>query len=206
MKRVIIISTIILGIVGFAVFNINAEASGYGVGDPVSDFKLQSVEGKEVSLASIQNAKGYIVVFTSNHCPFAKAYEERIIGLHNKFASQGFPVVAINSNDPSAYEEDNFANMTARAKDKKYPFQYLADHEQTVAKAFGAQRTPHVFIVAKKSEKLVLEYIGAIDDNSQDAASVTKRYVEDAIASIATGKPVVTTNTKAIGCAIKWKE
>ena len=206
MKKTGIIAAILVAIVCFAYVNINAEALNYSVGDQITDFKLKNTEGKDVSLGSIANAKGYIVIFTSNHCPFAKAYEDRILALDKKFAPQGFPVVAINSNDPGSYEEDTFENMKAKVKDKGYTFNYLEDHTQTTAKAFGAQRTPHVFLVVKRGDKLILDYVGAIDDNSQDPASVTKRYVEDAIASIQAGKPVATTSTKAIGCAIKWKE
>ena len=181
------------------------EALGYNVGDVIADFKLKNINGKMVSLADFASAKGFIVVFTSNHCPFSKSYEDRVIALDNKYASQGFPVIAINPNDPEAYEEDSFTNMQARAKEKGYTYPYLADDTQTVSKMFGAMRTPQIYVLKKEGNKIILTYLGAIDDNAQDPSGVTKRYVEDAVNNLLTGKPVVTTITKAVGCAIKWK-
>jgi peroxiredoxin len=181
------------------------EALGYNVGDVIADFKLKNIDGKMVSLSDFASAKGFIVVFTSNHCPFSKSYEDRVIALNNKYASQGFPLIAINPNDPEAYEEDSFANMQARAKEKGYNYPYLADDTQNVSKAFGAMRTPQIYVLRKEAGKVVVSYIGAIDDNAQDPSGVTKRYVEDAVNNILAGKPVVTTATKAVGCAIKWK-
>lgn len=177
----------------------------YNVGDAVADFKVRSTDGKTISLANYASAKGFIIVFTSNHCPFSKAYEDRIIALDKKYDSQGFPVIAISPNDPEAYEEDSFANMQAKVKEKSYTFPYCADDNQAVSKAFGAARTPHVFVLKKEGGKNIVEYMGAIDDNAQDAAGVTKRYVEDAVNNLLAGKPVVTNSTKAVGCAIKWK-
>lgn len=179
--------------------------TGYALGDAVSDFKLKNIDGKMMSLADFKSAKGFIIVFTSNHCPFSKSYEDRVIALDRKYASQGFPVITINPNDPEAYEEDSFANMQVRAKYKGYPFPYLADDTQVVSKAFGAMRTPQAYVLKKEGGKIVVSYLGAIDDNAQDPSGVTKRYVEDAVNNLLVGKPVVTTSTKAVGCAIKWK-
>lgn len=186
----------------------NAQASplGYPIGATVADFKLQNVNGNSVSLSDYKDKKGVIVVFTTNHCPFAKAYEERIIGLDKKYAIQGFPVLAINSNDASDYEEDSFENMKKRANEKGYSFPYLQDASQSVARTFGATRTPHLFVLRNDGGKFTVQYIGTIDDNYQDPASVTKRYVEDAVNNILLGKPVVVTQTKAVGCAISWKD
>lgn len=179
--------------------------TGYALGDAVSDFKLKNIDGKMMSLADFKSAKGFIIVFTSNHCPFSKSYEDRVIALDRKYASQGFPVITINPNDPDAYEEDSFANMQVRAKEKGYPFPYLTDDTQVVSKAFGAMRTPQAYVLKKEGGKIIVSYIGAIDDNAQDPSGVTKRYVEDAVNNLLVGKPVVTTSTKAVGCAIKWK-
>jgi len=178
---------------------------GYGVGDAVADFKLKNVDGKMVSLKDFDTAKGFIVVFISNHCPFSKSYEDRVIDIDKKYAPQGYPVIAINPNDPEAYEEDSFVNMQARAKEKGYTYPYLTDNSQVVTKAFGAMRTPHAFVLNKENGKIIVHYIGAIDDNPQDPFNVTKHYVTDAVNSLLLGKPVVTPTTKAIGCAIKWK-
>lgn len=179
--------------------------SGYEVGDSATDFKLKNVDGKMISLADYKNAKGYIVIFDCNTCPYSKAYNERIIALNKKYASKGFPVLTINANDPSQSPGDSFDEMKSQADRKKYDFPYLVDESQEVARTYGATNTPHVFVLNKANDKLKVEYIGAIDDNSRNASAVTKRYVEDAVDALLNGKNVPTTKTKAIGCTIKWK-
>ena len=183
-----------------------ASSVGYPIGGSVAEFKLQNAKGGTVSLSDYKDKKGVIVVFTCNHCPFAKAYEERIIALDKKYAALNFPIVAINSNDASDYEDESMENMKKRATEKGYTFPYLQDATQAVAKAFGATRTPHVFVLRNENAKFTVQYIGTIDDNYQDPAGVTKRYVEDAVNNILAGKPVVVTQTKAVGCAIGWKD
>ncbi|WP_426059095.1 thioredoxin family protein [Hymenobacter sp. B1770] len=176
-------------------------AEGYRVGDKAADFKLKNIDGKMVSLADNKAAKGYIVVFTCNTCPYAKAYENRIIQLNQKYAPQGYPVVAINPNDPNVAPGDSFEAM----KTKKYAFPYLIDETQQVAKAYGATRTPHLYVLKRQGDDFVVSYIGAIDDNSEDAKMVKTKYVENAMNEIMAGKPASTSSTKAIGCTIKWK-
>jgi peroxiredoxin len=185
--------------------NFTDAPAGYQVGDKAADFTLKNVDGKMVSLADNQAVKGYIVVFTCNTCPYAQAYESRIVALHQKYASQGYPVVAINPND-AAVPGDSFAEMKARAASKKYPFAYLQDETQQVARTFGATRTPHLYVLTKQGTSFVVSYIGAIDDNSEDAKLVKTRYVEQAMTDILAGKPAATSSTKAIGCTIKWKK
>jgi peroxiredoxin len=180
--------------------------SAYKVGDKAEGFTLKNVDGKMVSLADYKKAKGFIVVFTCNHCPYAKAYEQRIIDLDKKYAAKGYPVIAINSNDAVQYPDDSFENMAKRAKDKKYSFPYLYDESQDIAKKFGALKTPHVYILKKDKETLKVEYIGAIDDNSEDAAQVKVKYAENALEELLAGKEVTTKETKAIGCGIKFKK
>lgn len=179
-------------------------AQSYEIGDEVSDFSLRNIDGNNISMSDYSSAKGFVIVFTCNHCPFSKAYEDRVIALDKNYAPKGFPVLAINPNDPLAYEEDSYENMKARASQKGYTFPYLED-SQGVGKKFGARRTPHVFLVQKTSGKYILKYAGAIDDNAQDAGGVSKKYVEDAVNNLLNGKPVVTQTTRAIGCAIKWR-
>jgi peroxiredoxin len=183
----------------------NTAPTIYSLGDAISDFKLKNIDGKMVSLSDFQSAKGFIIIFTSNHCPFSKSYEDRVIALDRKYTLQGFPMITINPNDPEAYEEDSFTNMQKRAREKGYPFPYLTDETQLVSKAFGAMRTPQAYVLKKEGGKIIVSYLGAIDDNAQDPSGVTKHYVEDAINNLLAGKPVVTTSTKAVGCAIKWK-
>jgi len=178
---------------------------GYQIGDAVSSFKLKSVAGNTVSLSDFSGSKGVIVIFTSNHCPFAKAYEDRIIALNNKYASQGFPVIAINPSDPATHQDDTMEKMKERSSSKNYGYPYLADDLQQTAKAFGVARTPQVYVLQKNGAAFVVKYIGMIDDNPQDPAGATKFYVDEAVTNLIGGKPVVTTITKPIGCAIKWK-
>ena len=184
-------------------FSVENPVGGYKIGDTAQDFNLKNVNGKMVSLAGIKNAKGYIVVFTCNQCPYAKAYEQRIIELHKKYAPLGFSVVAINSNDKDVVPGDSFEQMKKLAKKKKYPFPYLYDESQEVAKAFGATRTPHVYVLDKDR---VVRYIGAIDDNSEDPALAKEKYVSGAVDALLGGQEVSVKETKAIGCGIKWKK
>ncbi|HMT29949.1 MAG TPA: thioredoxin family protein [Bacteroidia bacterium] len=179
--------------------------TGYAVGDKVADFNLKNVTGINVSLSGLKDNKGAIVVFTCNHCPFSVAYEDRIIALHKKYASQGFPVVAINPNDAGKVPEDSFEAMKTRAKEKQFPFVYLQDATQEVAKAFGAARTPHVFILSRNGSDYKVEYIGAIDNNTDEPSAATEKYVEKAMDELIAGKKVTTNFTKAIGCTVKWK-
>jgi peroxiredoxin len=185
---------------------ISVAAQGYKVGDKASDFKLLNVDGTMVSMADYTEAKGFIVMFTCNHCPYSVAYEDRKIELHNKFADLGYPVIAINPNDTVVQPQDSFSKMQERAKAKGFPYPYLIDAEQTVYKEYGATRTPHVFVLNKENDDLVVRYIGAIDNNHEDASSATEKYVESAIEALMNGKKVETEFTKAIGCTIKVKK
>lgn len=177
----------------------------YEVGDRVSDFKLKNVDGKMISLSDYKSGKGVIVIFDCNTCPYSKAYNDRIIGLNKKYASQGFPVVTINANSPEISSGDSFDKMVAQAKKKNYDFPYLVDENQEVARAFGATNTPHVFVLKKDGSDFSVAYIGAIDNNSRDAGAADKKYVEEAVDALLSGKEVPATKTKAIGCGIKWK-
>lgn len=174
-------------------------------GDAAVDFKLKNVDGKMVSLSDYKDQKGVIVVFTCNPCPFAKAYEQRIIQLHETYAPQGYPVVAIDPNDDEISPEDTFDKMKERAAEKSYPFPYLKDETQAIYKAYGASRTPHVFILENNKGKFKVAYVGAIDDNAMDSAAVTKKYVENALTAMQSGKKPDPDVTKAIGCTIKTK-
>lgn len=174
--------------------------SGYKVGDIAEDFNLKNVDGSMVSLSSMDDVKGYIVVFTSNVCPFALMYEDRLIELHNNMAPKGYPVVAINPNDPTVEEGDSFADMQAKSEESKFPFVYLKDQEQKIYPKFGATKTPHVFLLDKE---MVVQYIGAIDDNARSADEVEVKYVENAIAALQEGEAPSPSTTKAIGCSIK---
>jgi peroxiredoxin len=169
--------------------------NGLEVRNKAPDFTLANADGNMVSLQSYTNAKGYIVVFTCNNCPYAKAYQERLAGLHQKYAAKGFPVVAINTSDSKQ-------DIIARSKEMNYPFAYLHDETQEVSRNYGATKTPHVYVLTKDK---TVAYIGAIDNNHKDAAKADKKYIEDAVDALLAGKTVKMTTTKAIGCTIKWK-
>lgn len=181
-------------------------SQGYSVGDKAMDFKLKNVDGKYISLKNFSNTKGFIVVFTCNHCPYAKAYQDRIIQLDQKYKVKGYPVVAINSNDPQMEPEDSYQQMIVRAKEKNYSFPYLFDETQNVHRTYGATRTPHVFLLQKQGNELVVKYIGAIDDNFEDASKVTTPYLSNAVDALLAGQSPNPTFTKAIGCSIKDKQ
>lgn len=184
-------------------FTGDTPAAGYKVGDTAADFSLKNVDGKKVSLKDFKSAKGFIVVFTCNHCPYAQAYEDRIIALDKKYKGLGYPVVAIQPNDPVKSKDDSFDKMQARAKEKKYGFPYLIDEGQKVFPQFGATKTPHVYILEKTAKGNVVKYIGAIDDNYEDATAVKQKYAESAVDALLKGKEVAVKETKAIGCTIK---
>jgi len=179
--------------------------NGYEVGDTASDFKLKNVDGKMISLADYSSAKGFIIAFDCNTCPVSKAYNSRIIALNKKYASLGFPLIAINPNSAEVSAGESYEEMVKIAKKKGYEFPYLYDESQQIAKEYGATNTPHVFVLKKTGNELKVAYIGAIDDNARDGDGASKKYVEQAIDELLAGKPVTTTKTKAIGCGVKWK-
>ncbi len=180
-------------------------AQGYKVGDEAISFNLKNVDGKMVSSDSFKNAKGLIVVFTCNECPFAVAYMDRVNELNQKYKDKGYPVIAINPNDPAVQPADSYDKMVKKAKEKNFSFPYLFDPGRTISATYGATNTPHVYLLSKQNDKLIVEYIGAIDDNSGDASKVTKPYLSNAINALLDGKKPDPSFTKAIGCGVKKK-
>jgi len=186
---------------------INADLeTGYDVGDYATDFSLKNVDGKKVSLADYKDAKGFILSFTCNTCPFAILYEQRIIELHNKYAPKGYPVLAINPNDPEQQPGDSFNNMVKRAQEKKYPYPYLVDEDQEVTRKFGATNTPHMYILQREGDQYKIVYVGTIDNNPKNPEQASKHYIDDAVKALLSGQEVEVSKTKAVGCSIKWKE
>lgn len=184
----------------------NSNLTGYKIGDEATDFKLKNIDGKFVSLVDYKDAKGFIVIFTCNHCPYAKAYEDRIIALDKKYKPLGFPVIAINPNDPEIQPEDNMDEMKKRALEKGFTFPYLLDEGQAIYPQYGATKTPHVFLLNKENGKNIVKYIGTIDNNYQDASDADVHYVQDAVDALVAGKQVPNEMTVAIGCTIKVKK
>ncbi len=156
-----------------------------------------------LSLADFKDAKGFIVVFTCNTCPYAVAYEDRVEALNKKYASKGYPVIAIMPNNTDVKPVDKFECMQARAKAKGFTFPYLIDEGQKIYPQYGATKTPHVYILKKTKKGNEVMYIGAIDDNYQDASAVNKKYVENAVDALLDGKEISEKKTRAIGCSIK---
>jgi peroxiredoxin len=177
--------------------------TGYQIGDTATDFSLKGVDGKMVSMADYKDAKGFIVVFTCNHCPYAVMYEDRINDLAKMYTKKGYVLLAINPNDPEVQPKDSYELMIERAKEKGFVFPYLFDEGQKIYPQYGATKTPHVFLL---DSKRVIKYIGAIDDNAQDAGAVTEKYLENAIAALEKGVKPNPETTKAIGCSIKTKK
>lgn len=176
-------------------------AAGYAVGDTIKDFKLKNVDGDFLSLSDYDDAKGFIIIFTCNTCPYSVANEDRIIALSDRYEDSGYPVIAINPNSPVAVPAESMEKMKIRSEEKGFNFPYLLDEGQKVYPRFGATKTPHVFIVTKNDMKV--QYIGAIDNSSRDADAVTEKYVENAVDALLAGKKIEKTTTVAIGCSIK---
>lgn len=199
-KTLMIVFLITLAYVG-------SYAQGYQIGDQVEDFKLKNVNGQQVSLFEFEQAtKGAVIIFTCNHCPYSKAYEDRIIELDKAYKEKGYPVIAINPNDPVQFPEDSFEKMIERSKEKNFSFPYLFDETQEIFKKFGATRTPHIFLLNKNKGKFTVEYIGTIDDNYKDETLVKKKYLADGIDKLILGEKPDPNTTKAIGCSIKVKK
>lgn len=189
----------------FLITAANAQ-TGYKVGDLATDFNLKNVDGKNVSLANYKNTKGYIVVFTCNTCPVSKAYESRVEALNKMYAAKGYPVVAINTNDPVASPGDTYVKMQERAKEKNFSFAYLEDPNHVNTKKYGAMRTPHVFVLQKTAKGNEVAYIGAIDNDQQLENKQRDNYVQNAVNQLLKGEKPTVASTKAIGCTIKWKK
>jgi peroxiredoxin len=187
-------------------FSMTSFAQGYKVGDKAMNFKLKNIDDKIVELKDYKNEKGVVVIFTCNHCPYSVAYEDRIIALDKKYKELGYPVVAINPNDPISYPEDSFENMKIRAEEKGFTFPYIFDDGQKVYPVYGAKKTPHVYLLEKKKKDFYVAYIGAIDDNSKDSDAVEETYLADAIDALLAGEKPDPSVTKAVGCSIKVKK
>jgi len=181
-------------------------AKGYAIGDTATDFTLRDVDGDMVSLSDYNDAKGYIVIFTCNTCPYAVASEQRMVDLDQEFKGKGYPVIAINPNDPEVQPDDTYELMQKKAKEAGFTFPYLFDESQTVYAKYGATKTPHVYLLQKENGKNVVKYIGAIDDNVRKAEAVTDRFLANAVNELIAGKEVSVTETKAIGCSVKQKQ
>ncbi|MBT8384699.1 MAG: thioredoxin family protein [Bacteroidia bacterium] len=203
--RILLVATVVVLMYAFTTTGTHYTLSGggYEVGDLATDFSLKNIDGKMVSLADFTEAKGFIVIFTCNTCPVSVANEDRILALDAKYKEKGYPVIAINPNNPAVQKGDSFDLMQVRAKEKGFTFPYLLDDGQKIYPQYGATATPHSFVLQKETEGLRVKYIGGIDDSSRRANEVKIKYVENAVDALLEGKPVEVTKTRAIGCSIK---
>jgi len=171
------------------------------LGSKAIDFHLPGVDGKMHGLADYAEKPVVAVTFWCNHCPYVQAWEQRVIEVQKDYNAKGVQVIAINSNETINYPTDDFSHMVERARDKRYPFPYLRDETQEVARVYGASRTPEFFVFDRDR---VLRYHGAPDDNHESPARVTKRYLRDALDSILAGKQPPAPETPPKGCSVKW--
>jgi len=174
----------------------------FNIGDPAPEFQLKGADDKEYSLQSFKDKNIVVIIFSCNHCPYVKAYEDRFIKIQKTYKNKGVILVAINSNDALNYPEDSFDNMKNRSKQKNFNFPYLRDETQDIARAYGAERTPEVFVF---DEKRILRYHGRIDDNVYQPDQVNQHYLVDALECLIEGKQVSVDDTQPVGCTIKWK-
>jgi peroxiredoxin len=172
------------------------------LGSKAPDFSLRATDGNTYSLSDFSDTKVLVIFFTCNHCPFVIGSDEITRKTANKFASQGVKFVGINSNSPNTYEEDSFENMVKRMKQYKFPWLYLYDATQDIARAYGALRTPHFFVF---NEKRNLVYTGRGVDNPRETSKMTVNDLEKALEELLSGKTITNAVTNPIGCNIKWE-
>jgi peroxiredoxin len=171
-------------------------------GDKAVPFELPGVDDKRHTLENHADKEAVAVVFTCNHCPYARAWEDRLIRIQADYAPRGAQLVAINANDAKKYPDDSFPRMKEHSEEKGFNFPYLYDESQEIARAYGAERTPEIFLFDKAS---ILRYHGTVDDNFDDPAAVRSHYFRDALEALLEGRNPLTTETVPVGCTIKWK-
>ena len=172
------------------------------IGDELIPFKLPGTDGAEHSTEDFSDKQALVVIFSCNHCPYVRAWEDRMVEIQREYADKGVQLVAVNANDDVKYPEDSFEEMKKRAAEKGFNFPYLRDDTQEVARAYGAERTPEVFVFDRDRK---LRYHGAIDDNYENPQLVRRSYLREALDALLAGSQVPTTETPPVGCTIKWR-
>lgn len=171
-------------------------------GDTAIPFRLIGIDNQHHSLSDYADKQAVAIVFSCNHCPYVRAWEDRLIEIQADYADQGVQILAINANDAKKYPDDSFDSMKERAREKSFPFAYLYDETQEVARAYGAERTPEVFVFDQHG---ALRYHGAIDDNFQNPKDVKHHYLRNALNAVLAGQTPTMAETRPVGCTIKWK-
>lgn len=171
------------------------------LGSKAPGFTLKATDGKTYTLYDFSDAKILVIFFTCNHCPYVLGSDETTRRTAEKFAPQGVKFIAINSNSPNTYEEDSFENMVKRMEQNKFPWLYLYDDTQNIARTYGALRTPHFFVF---NEERKLVYTGRGVDNPRETDKMTVNDLENALEQICAGQKITTPITNPIGCNVKW--
>ena len=171
------------------------------------NFSLINVDDRKVSLDDYPEANAFVIVFTCNHCPYAIAYENRLLELDKELSEKGIPMIAISSNNIQTHPQDSPENMKIRAATKGFTFPYLYDETQEIAHAYNAERTPHVFLIARSGDGFEVLYQGAIDNNAnyRQPVPITDTYLADAVEAYLQGNSISPSQTPSVGCTIKWK-
>lgn len=172
------------------------------IGDKAIPFALPGVDGEEHALADYADKKVLVVVFSCNHCPYVRAWEDRMVQIQADYADKGVQFLVINANDAQKYPDDSFEKMKERAQEKGFNFPYLYDETQEVARFYGAERTPEFFVFDSKG---ILRYHGALDDNYDDPSAVKQHYLRDALDAVLAGQTPPVQETPPVGCTVKWK-
>lgn len=194
MKKMMIAATLLFATLAFAGEELSVGAKG-----PAFSL-VNAVDGKTVAMDPA-DGKVKVVIFTCNQCPYAKAFEARLMEIANRFGHKGVSFYAVNPNDDTRYAEETLANMKARAVEKGYPFPYLKDGDSATARAYGARVTPHVFVLDGDG---VIRYRGYVDDSAKPAERKNEGLIS-ALNGMLDGRAVGNAETRAFGCAIKWK-
>jgi peroxiredoxin len=177
------------------------------IGQPAPDFNLPGVDGKHHSRSALAGCRVLVVAFSCNHCPYVVGSEDRMIRFALTYAPKGVAFVAINSNETENHPTDSLEHMVQRAREKNFPFPYLRDETQEVARAYGALRTPHYFVFDKPQSgtQWRLRYTGRMDDNPRVPGAEKTRELADAVDAILAGRRPPVEVTNPIGCNVKWK-
>ena len=185
----------------FSIASIQAAELGIGSQMPNTDYLLNDISGNQITLNEIKGENGTLIIFSCNTCPWVIRWEDRYVEIANSYLKKGIGMIAINSNVARFNGDDSLYKMKKHAKEKKYNFPYAQDPKAKLAYAFGATKTPHVYLFNDKDN---LVYRGAIDDNARDADAVEEPFLSKAIDQLLAGQKIKKTTSKAIGCSIKF--
>jgi peroxiredoxin len=175
------------------------------LGKEVKDFQLKNCSNQLISFSNYKTAKGFIIVFTCNHCPFAKLYTKRLNALNDAFIGKDIPLIAINPMDTTIYEDETLSDMKEKALKENFSFPYLQDSKQLVAKSFYASHTPQAYVIWKENDKWIVKYSGAIDDNGQHP-ELANSYISNAVNQLLNNQPITKPETVNLGCTINYRK